>query len=112
MDPAAYDYDLPAEAIAQLPIEPRDAARLLVDHGPGGAPEHRFVADLPAFVAPGDLIVVNDTRVRPARIAARKASGGAAEVLLLEPLGDRAWRALVRPSRRLAPGTVVTAEAD
>ncbi len=110
-DPAAYDYDLPESAIAQTPIEPRDAARMLVDRGPERAPEHRTVADLADLVGPGDLIVVNDTRVRRARIAARKPTGGAVEVLLLEPFPDGAWRALVRPSRKVAPGTVL-ATAD
>ena len=111
-DPAAYDYDLPESAIAQTPIEPRDAARMLVDRGSGRPPEHRTVAELPELVGPGDLIVVNDTRVRRARIPARKASGGAVEVLLLDPLQGDEWRALVRPSRKLPPGTVVHATAD
>jgi S-adenosylmethionine:tRNA ribosyltransferase-isomerase len=110
-DPAAYDYDLPESAIAQTPIEPRDAARMLVDRGPSHAPEHRTVAELPELVGPGDLIVVNDTRVRRARVPARKASGGAVEVLLHEPQPDGAWHALVRPSRKVPPGTMlVTAD--
>lgn len=102
------DYELPEGAIAQSPVEPRDAARLLVDRGPGEPVEHRHVRDLPDLLEPGDLLVVNDTRVRAARLRLRKATGGAAEVLLLEPLGDhQRWRALVRPGRRLAPGTVL-----
>ena len=68
-----FDYALPERAIAQHPVEPRDAARLLVDAGPGRAPEHRTVADLPAFVRPGDVIVVNTTRVLPARLLLHKA---------------------------------------
>jgi len=103
------DYDLPVEAIAQTPVEPRDAARLLVDRGDAGAPAHQHVRDLADLLAPGDLVVVNDTRVLPARLALRRASGGAVEVLLLERLGGdgRSWSALVRPSRKLRDGEVV-----
>ncbi|MBI2706128.1 MAG: tRNA preQ1(34) S-adenosylmethionine ribosyltransferase-isomerase QueA [Actinobacteria bacterium] len=110
MQTAAFDYDLPAPRIAQRPVEPRDAARLLVDRGDGRAPQHRTVADLPDLLAPGDLLVLNQTRVLPARLSLRKATGGRAEVLLLEPAGhdrDHEWRALVRPGRRLPTGTVL-----
>src|SRR5918996_6206606 len=86
MDPADFDYDLPESAIAQTPVEPRDRARLLVDRGPGRPPEHRTVADLPALVRPGDVLVVNTSRVLPARLRLRKPTGGAVEVLLLERL--------------------------
>jgi len=100
------DYPLPPELIAQRPIEPRDAARLLVDRGPGVAPDHRHVRDLVEFLGEGDLLVVNDSKVIPARLALRRASGGAAEVLLLEPLDParRRWEALVRPGGKLKPG--------
>ncbi|HET9443729.1 MAG TPA: tRNA preQ1(34) S-adenosylmethionine ribosyltransferase-isomerase QueA [Acidimicrobiales bacterium] len=118
-----YDYDLPPAAVAQRPVEPRSAARLLVALDPLGAVEHRVVADLPDLVREGDVVVVNDTRVLPARLRLAKATGGAAEVLLLEPVdggagddgddgdaaGARTWEALVRPGRRLAPGTVLHA---
>lgn len=107
-----FDYDLPPEAIAQTPAEPRSAARLLVDGGPGRPPSHLTVAALPALVGPGDLVVVNDTRVLPARLRLRKATGGAAEVLLLEPHPAGGWEALVRPARRLPPGTVLRPEGD
>lgn len=128
MDVAALDYHLPPEAIAQVPIEPRDAARLLVDRGAHQPPEHRLVSDLTDFLEPGDLLVVNDTRVLPARLHLRKPTGGAAEVLLLERIGpvldeggpghpssgsraDRTgrdeWEALVRPGRRVPPGTLL-----
>ncbi len=106
MDTAAFDYVLPPDRIAQHPCPERDAARLLVDGGPTGAPEHRHVRDLPGLVGPGDVIVVNHTEVLPARLRLRKRTGGAAEVLLLEPgpvPGE--WEALVRPGRRLPPGT-------
>lgn len=100
-----FDYELPDELIAQFPAEPRDTARLLVDQG-SAAPLHRQVRDLPEFLADGDLLVVNDTRVIPARLRLQRASGGAAEVLLLEPLDAerRTWEALVRPARKLRMG--------
>jgi S-adenosylmethionine:tRNA ribosyltransferase-isomerase len=104
MQIAELDYVLPEAAIAQEPIEPRDAARLLVDHGPDRAPEHRVVADLPELLHPGDLLVVNDSRVLPARLRLRKSTGAEIEVLLLERFGA-VWDALVRPSRRVRPGT-------
>ncbi|GAC1529071.1 MAG: tRNA preQ1(34) S-adenosylmethionine ribosyltransferase-isomerase QueA [Acidimicrobiales bacterium] len=105
---ADYDYGLPPAAIAQVPIEPRDAARLLVALG-GPLAHDLTVSDLPSLVRPGDLIVVNDTRVLPARLRLTKDSGGEAEVLLLEPdaPGSPCWTALVRPARRLPPGTIL-----
>lgn len=102
-----YDYDLPTEAIAQTPIEPRDRARLLVDGGEGRPPADRHVRDLPLLLGPGDVVVVNETRVRPARLHLQKASGGRVEVLLLDAGPDGRWSALVRPGRRLRPGTVL-----
>lgn len=105
MDVAELDYHLPESAIAQRPVEPRDAARLLVDRGPTAAPEHARIADLPDLLTPGDLLVVNDTRVRRARLRLRKATGGEVEVLLLEHRVGATWEALVRPSRRVPPGT-------
>jgi S-adenosylmethionine:tRNA ribosyltransferase-isomerase len=100
-----FDYELPDELIAQRPIEPRDAARLLVDRG-SAAPEHHRIHDLPEILLPGDLLVVNETKVLPARLALRRATGGKAEVLMLEPLdGERkVWEALIRPARKLKPG--------
>jgi S-adenosylmethionine:tRNA ribosyltransferase-isomerase len=100
-----FDYELPAERIAQVPIEPRDAARLLIDRG-SAAPAHRHVSDLPDLLDEGDLLVVNDTKVIPARLRLRRESGGVAEVLLLEPVSDdrRTWEAMVRPGRKLRPG--------
>ena len=101
-----FDYLLPDAAIARVPALPRDSARLLVDRG--DHVEHRTVRDLPGLVGPGDVVVINDTRVLPARVRFRRPSGGAAEVLLLEEVGDGWWDALVRPSAKLAPGAVVT----
>ena len=100
-----FDYELPVERIAQVPIEPRDAARLMVDRG-SVQPAHMHVHDLPALLDEGDLLVVNDTKVIPARMRLRRETGGAAEVLLLEPVTDdrRTWEALVRPGRKLRWG--------
>jgi S-adenosylmethionine:tRNA ribosyltransferase-isomerase len=108
VDVAELDYDLPPAAIAQRPAEPRDAARLLVDRGPDDAPVHAAVRDLPALLADGDLLVVNDTRVRRARLHLRKPTGGAVEVLLVDDRGDGCWEALVRPSKKVPPGTALT----
>lgn len=107
METADFDYALPEAAIAQAPIEPRDAARMLVDRGTSEAPSHRSVADLPDLLGPGDVVVVNTTRVIRARLGLRKETGGAVEVLLLEPVGDGRWEALVRPGRRVPPGTIL-----
>ena len=103
--PADLDYDLPPDAIAQSPSPRRDKARLLVD-GAGGI-SHLRVSDLPGLLGPGDVVVVNDTRVLPARLRMRRATGGAVEVLLLHERDNGDWEALVRPSRRLRPGEVV-----
>ncbi len=99
------EYGLPAELIAQHPTARRDASRLLVYERGTGAVRHRTFAELPEELGPNELVVVNDTRVVRARITGRRASGGAAEVLLLEPLREPGeWEALARPSRRLRPG--------
>ena len=93
---ADFDYDLPASFIAQTPAEPRDAARLMrLRRGSGAISHHRF-ADIAAMLAPGDVLVINDTRVIPARLYASKAgSGGKVEILLLRQWDDRRWLALV-----------------
>lgn len=104
MDVADFDYALPPERIAQLPLERRDGARLLVDRGPAEPLTHRHVSDLPDLLEPGDVVVANRTRVVPARLHLRKASGGAIEVLLLERREDGTWLALVRGSRRVPAG--------
>ena len=104
------DYELPPELIAQRPADRRDASRLLVFERGSGEVRHRRFHELPEELTRGELVVVNDTRVLPARIRARRASGGEAEVLLLEPLGDAGeWEALARPSRRLRKGDRVGA---
>jgi S-adenosylmethionine:tRNA ribosyltransferase-isomerase len=112
MDVSDLDYPLPEASIAQEPAEKRDAARLLVDRGPARAPDHRLVADLPDLLRKGDLLVVNDSRVLPARLRVHKPSGGAVEVLLLERAGDDTWEALLRPGRRVRPGLHLSADGD
>ncbi|MCJ7726812.1 MAG: tRNA preQ1(34) S-adenosylmethionine ribosyltransferase-isomerase QueA, partial [Acidimicrobiia bacterium] len=99
-----FSYDLPEQAIAQSAVEPRDAARLL---DADALTDHRF-ADLPALLNPGDLVVVNRTRVRRARLLGHRENGGKVEALLLGPLGDSRWEALVRPARRLRQGDRLT----
>ena len=107
VETADFDYELPDAAIAQSPVEPRDAARMLVDGGAGRPPNHLTVTDLPELLGPGDVVVVNTTRVLRARLHLRKATGGSVEVLLLEPVADGRWEALVRPGRRVPPGTTL-----
>jgi S-adenosylmethionine:tRNA ribosyltransferase-isomerase len=103
MRSSELDYDLPAELIAQHPTERRDGSRLLVAERETGAVRHRAFSDLPDEIG-GYLAVVNDTRVVPARMRLQRRTGGAVEVLLLEPHGGGVWEALARPSRRLRPG--------
>jgi len=103
MDIAELDYELPEELIAQHPAERRDASRLLVYRRATGETEHRGFSDLPELLA-GELVVVNDTRVVPARLRVERASGGRVEVLLVELVGGDVWEALARPSRRLRAG--------
>ncbi len=103
---ADFDYPLPAGAIAQRPV-PRGESRLLVLDREGRE-RHRRVRDLLALLAPGDLLVVNDTRVIPARLFARRAGGGGrVELLLVERVGEREWEALAGPGRRARPGAVL-----
>jgi S-adenosylmethionine:tRNA ribosyltransferase-isomerase len=103
MDTSELDYDLPRELIAQQPAEPRSSARLLVYRLGTGEVEHRVFGELPDLLQ-DELVVVNDTRVVPARIRLRRSTGGAAEVLLLELVGRDTWEALARPSSRLRSG--------
>jgi S-adenosylmethionine:tRNA ribosyltransferase-isomerase len=102
-----YDFDLPPELIAQHPVEPRDAARLLVLERRRARIDHRVFREIGDYLAPGDVLVVNDSRVLPARLFGRRSTGGQVELLLLQ--GDDAgrWEALARPARRLRPGEVI-----
>lgn len=100
-----FDYELPPGQIAQVPIEPRDASRLFVLPLSGEAFRHLHFRDLPGLLEPGDLLVANDTRVRPARLFGRRRdSGGQVEFLLLRPLQDDRWEVLARPGKRVRPG--------
>ena len=111
MRAADFDFDLPPELVATRPIEPRDAARLLVLDRAAGALDDRVFRDLPGLLEPGDLLVGNDAKVIPARLHGRRAdTGGAVEVFLLRAEGARRWRALVNPGRRLRPGVRVAFE--
>src|SRR5262245_46709006 len=106
MEASELDYELPAELIAQHPADRRDPSPLpLFDRATGGV-RHRHVSDLPDEWS--GLVVVNDTRVVPARLALTRPGGGAAEVLLLERLPEEGlWEGLARPTRRLRPGMAV-----
>ena len=102
------DYELPEALIAQRPAEPRDSSRLMVVDVGGETIAHHVFRDLPRFLRSGDELVLNETKVLPARLVARKKSGGEAELLFLRDLGGP-WEVLARPSRRLKPGLVLTA---
>src|SRR6185503_18062681 len=103
--PAAYDYALPAELIAQEPAAERDGARLLVLERETGVLRHSTIRDLPAFLRAGDLLVFNRTRVRRARLFARSRTGYGVELLLLRDGGDGAWQCLGKPAKRLRAGS-------
>ena len=103
------DYVLPVDLIAQTPIEPRDSARLLVDRGLS-QPLHRHVRDLCSFLKPNDVLVINHTRVLPARLRARRSTGGAVEILLLNQMSDDAvsWEAMIKSGGKLREGELLT----
>lgn len=107
-----FDYELPAGRIARAPAPVRDRARMLVYTRASGARAHREVRDLVEYLRAGDLLVLNDTRVLPARLFARRASGGRVEFLFVEPCapGATVWRALARPARRLRAGERLAVE--
>ena len=107
MRASELDYELPPELIAQRPLERRDESRLLVFDRATEAVEHRRFRDLPSQLVPESLVVVNDTRVLPARLVLERPTGGRTEVLLLERLEDDVWEALARPSRRLRAGMTI-----
>jgi len=103
----AYDYPLPRELVAQEPLAARDASRLLVVDRATGEVAHRRFADLPELLRPGDLLVMNRSRVFPARLLGRREGSGEAEILLVRRREAGVWEALVRPGRRLREGSVV-----
>lgn len=104
-----FDYDLPEELIAQTPVSPRDAARLLVVDKRSGTWRHESFRNLPAYLRAGDVLVRNDTRVMPARLTGVKVpTGGRVELLLLRQETKDTWEAMVRPGRRVGPGAVLS----
>jgi len=107
MRTSELDYELPPELIAQRPLERRDESRLLVFDRVTGAVEHRQFRDLPSQLVPESLVVVNDTRVLPARFLLERPTGGRTEVLLLERVEGDVWEALARPSRKLRAGMTI-----
>lgn len=102
---ADFDYELPQELIAQEPLAERDASRLLVVERSTGSIQHRLFRDLPTLLSSGDLLVVNDSRVVPARLSGQKLNGGRVELLLLRRVNQGCWEALAKPARRLRIGT-------
>lgn len=109
MQTSDFDYDLPPEYIAQTPVEPRDSSRLLVLKRDTGALEHAIFRDIGQYLRPGDLLVLNQTRVIPARLFARKPTGGRVELLLLRKRDDRTWEALVG-GKGLRPASKIKVE--
>ena len=106
MKTSDFYYDLPQELIAQTPLDRRDGSRLMVLDKDTGAVKHMHFYDLPSLLRPGDCLVLNDSRVLPARLLGhREPGGGAAEVLLLNDKGDKTWECLVRPGKKMKPGT-------
>jgi len=108
-----YDYDLPAELIAQYPLRERDRSRLLVLHRGDGRMEHREFRDIVDYLREGDCLVINETRVMPARLFGRREpTGGKVEMLLVRRLDDGLWEALVSPGRRVRPGTRISLDGE
>ena len=103
----SYFYDLPEELIAQTPAEPRDSSRLLVYHKSSGEIEHKIFRDVLDYLKPGDVLVVNNTRVLPARLYGKKESGAQIEVLLLKRIDLNTWETLAKPGKRLKVGTEI-----
>ena len=108
MKKSDFYFDLPEELIAQTPLEQRDASRLLLLDKNTGATEHKHFYDLPDYLEPGDCLVLNDSRVLPARLMGNRMTGGAVEVLLLRDLGEGKWECLTRPGRKTQPGVELT----
>lgn len=107
MKTSDFDFQLPEELIAQTPLERRDASRLLTLDKNTGAIGHHHFYELPDFLRPGDCLVLNNSRVLPARLIGHRPTGGVCEVLLLVDRGESRWECLVRPGRKLKPGAQV-----
>ena len=105
MKKSDFDFYLPEELIAQTPLEKRDGSRLLVLDKESGAMEHRHFYDLPEYLRAGDCLVLNNSRVLPARLIGTRSGGGAVELVLLRDLGEGRWECLSRPGRKTKPGT-------
>ena len=105
MKKSEFDFYLPEELIAQTPLEKRDSSRLLVLDKATGALEHRHFYELPEFLNEGDCLVLNNSRVLPARLIGARETGGAVELVLLRDLGEGRWECLSRPGRKTKPGT-------
>ncbi len=112
MKTSDFMYDLPERLIAQTPLPRRDGSRMLVLDKSTGQTGHRHFYDLPEYLRAGDCLVLNDSRVIPARLIGVRATGGAAEVVLLRDLGEGRWECLTRPGRKMRPGTTVTFGGD
>ena len=113
MQTSDFDYNLPEHLIAQSPAQPRDSSRLLVLSRDSGTTQHSRFRHLASHLRPGDLLVMNDSRVIPARLLGRRpATGGKVELVLLHRLPRRSWKALGRPARALQPGATVIIESD
>lgn len=105
MKTSDFDYELPQELIAQTPVEPRDSSRLLVYHRDTGAVEHKIFRDVIDYLNPGDVLVINQTRVIPARLyGVKEGTGGAIEFLLLRRLNLTDWEVILKPSKKAKPG--------
>ena len=107
MDISDFDYDLPEERIAQLPVEPRDSSRLMVLDPSNHTIEHRRFFQLGDFLKQGDVLIFNDTRVIPARLIGARDTGGKVEVFLLRQMDKDQWEALVKPGKKMRIGSVV-----
>ena len=108
MKTTEFYYDLPKELIAQTPLDRRDSSRLMLLDKQTGAIEHRHFYELPDLLNPGDCLVLNDSRVMPARLFGKRQTGGAVEVLLLTDKGNGVWECLTKPGRKTRKGTVLT----
>ena len=108
MKTSDFNYQLPEELIAQTPLERRDGSRLMTLDRNTGAWEHHHFYELPDFLNPGDCLILNDSRVLPARLLGHRPTGGAVEVLLLRDLGNKCWECLCKPGKKMQPGNEVS----
>ena len=107
-----FDYQLPDELIAQEPLSARQASRMMVVNRAAGTLDDRVFTDLPDLLTAGDVLVVNNTKVFPARLLGRSETGANVEIFLVRELEDQVWESLARPARRLPPGTSIYSDQD